>query len=65
MKPETAKWLLNCAMRDHAQAEQILDTYFNVLPVDKRVELQLAKARLEFVIEETLEKLQAKTKVTA
>jgi hypothetical protein len=65
MKAETAKWLLGCAVRDQRQAEEILDKHFNDLPVDKRVELQLAKAKLEWVIEETLEKLQGQTKVMA
>lgn len=55
LSPEQARWLLVTAEHSRAEAEAILDAYFATLPVDRRVQLQLAKAEFEWTIEQVSE----------
>lgn len=63
VKLATALWVLSCARRDLVIADTVLDQYFDEIPVPKRVELQLARADLEWVIEQVMEKICVKSKV--
>lgn len=53
MNREKQMWDLAIAQTSLEEVTRILDAYFSVLPLQKRVDLQLAKANLEWAIEQT------------